>query len=112
MGARIRRVAGSIPARGYTDLYCASGVHGNCPVKGGGNGQMDQPPLIPLSVAGCGRLLLEVGHGLFQWHYCKQLLIDPTNSGSIFSSGGRLAIEDFTQVYKSAECRSSYLNHH
>ena len=42
-----------------TDLYYARGAHGVLPMKVGGAGsQLDLPSLIPLSVAGCGRLQL------------------------------------------------------
>ena len=37
-------------------------LRGYCPVKDGGNGQSDQLSLMPLSVAGRGRLQLGVGN--------------------------------------------------
>ena len=61
--------------------------------------QLDLPSLTPLYVAGCGRVQL----GVAQWPTLVALrqvvdnyIIDPTNSGSRFYSGGLLAIEDLT----------------
>ena len=58
--------------------------------------QLDQPSLVQLSVAGCGRLQVGVPHWATSVYYCKQLIIDPTFCGSRLSTGNLLAIEDFT----------------
>ena len=45
------------------DLYYARGAHGVLPIiVGSATNQLDLPSLTPLSVAGCGRLQLEVPH--------------------------------------------------
>ena len=61
------------------NLTC-SGAHGARPCKRVGLAayQLDLPSLTPLSVA----------DGQLQYHNCKQLLIEPTNSGREFSSVG------------------------
>ena len=69
---RMLKVAGSIPGRGYTDLYCARGTQGVLSMSvGGAISQLDLPSLAPLSVAGYGRLQQGVPTGLLQYHYCK-----------------------------------------
>ena len=49
--------------------------------------------------------------GIPQWatslYYCKQLIIDPTIWGSIFSTGRLLAIEDFTFLLQWMSCGRS-----
>ena len=69
-----------------------------CPCRGWGvtAGQLDLPPLTPLSVAGCGRLQLRAAH----WATSVALLqavdiIDPTNSAGGFYTGELLAIKHF-----------------
>ena len=62
---------------------------------GGATSRLDLRSLTPLSVAGCGRLQLEVPLSATSVDYCKQLIIDPTFCGSSFSTGRLLAIEDF-----------------
>ena len=57
------KVAGSIPGRGCTDLYCARMRSGGAAHEGGGaTSQLNLPSLTPMSVAGCGTsvALLEV----------------------------------------------------
>ena len=80
-----------------TDLYYARGAQGVLPMRvGGATSELDLPSLTPSSVAGCGWLQLGVPHWAASAHYCKLLIIEPTFCGSRFSSGRRLAIEDFT----------------
>ena len=67
---------------------------------GGATSQLDLSSLTPLSVAGCGRLQLEVPHCATSVDYCKQLIIGPTFCGSRFSTGKLLSIEDFTFIFK------------
>ena len=62
---------------------------------GSATSQLDLPSLTPLSVARCGQLQLGVLHWATSVDYCKHLIIDPTFSGSRFSTGNLLAIEDF-----------------
>ena len=82
---------------GCTDLYYARGAQGVLPMRvGGATSQLDLPSLTQLSVAGCGWLQLGVPHWAASVHYCKLLIIEPTFCGSRFSTGRRLAIEDFT----------------
>ena len=48
------------------------GAHGLLPMRvGGATSQLDLPSLTPLSVAGCGRLQLEVHHWATSVYYCK-----------------------------------------
>ena len=62
-------VARSIPLR-CTDLYYARGAQGVLPMRvGGATSQLDLPSLTPLSVAGCGRLQLEVPQWAASMHY-------------------------------------------
>ena len=57
------KVAGSIPGRGWTDLYCARGAQGTLPKRmGGATIQLDLPALTPLSTAGCGQMQLGISH--------------------------------------------------
>ena len=57
------KVAGSIPGRGCADLYCARGAQRVVPIRvGGATSKFDLPSLMPLSVAGYGRLQLGVAH--------------------------------------------------
>ena len=52
---RMLKVAGSVPGRGSTYLYCARGAQGVLPMRAGSaTSQLDLPSLTPLSVAGCG----------------------------------------------------------
>ena len=48
-----RNVAGSLPGRGCTDMFCASGAQGVLSCKGSRitDSQVDLPSLTPLSVA-------------------------------------------------------------
>ena len=57
-------------------------------------GATDLPYLSPLSVAGYGRLQLDVPH----WAASVEFIIDPTFCGSRFSPGRLLAIEDFCSI--------------
>ena len=62
-----------------------------------GNGQsIGSTVSYAIVVAGCGRLQLGVAYWATSVSLVKELLIDQTISGSRFSSGGLLAIEDFT----------------
>ena len=55
-------VARASPAE-CTDLYYAQGTQGVLPMRvGGATSQLDLRSLMPLSVAGCGRLQLGVPH--------------------------------------------------
>ena len=67
-----------------------------CVGWGGATSQLDLQSLMPLSVAGCGRLQLGAPHWATSVNYCKWLIIEPTFCGSRFSTGRLLAIEDFT----------------
>ena len=67
---------------------------------GGATSQLGLPSLTPLSVAGCGRLQLEVSH----LGYFRRLLnvvdnLRPTFCGSRFSTGLLLSIEDELCLY-------------
>ena len=92
----MRNVAGPILCSGCTDLHCKY-RQGILPCKGWGvtASQLELSSLTPLSVAGCGRLQVGVAH-------CATL-VDPTNSGSIFSFTGLLAIKDclFKNIFVS-----------
>ena len=57
------KVAGSIPGRGCTNLYCARGAQGVLRMREGVTAsQLVLRCVIPLSIAGCGRLQLVVAH--------------------------------------------------
>ena len=57
------KVAGSIPGRGCTDLFCARGAHGVLLMRVGVTAsQLVVQCLTPLAAAGCGRLQLGVPH--------------------------------------------------
>ena len=59
----ILKIAGSIPGRGYADLYYARGAQGALTMRvGGATSQLDLPSLTALSVTGCGQLQLGVPH--------------------------------------------------
>ena len=59
----MRKVARSIRGRGCTDLHCERGAQEIMPLRVGGNGEVfDLPSLTSLSVAGCSRLQVGVGH--------------------------------------------------
>ena len=97
---RIRKVAGSIPGRGYIDLYCVSGARRYCPVMVGvTSSQLDLPSLTPLFAA-CGRLQLWVSHFTTSVTLLQVAVIDPTNNGRRFSSWEHLAIEDYIYLYR------------
>ena len=76
-----------------SELYYERRAQGVLPMRvGGSTSQLDLPSLMPLFVAGCGRLQLGVP-------YWVASVIDRTFCGSSFSTGRLLAIEDFTFVY-------------
>ena len=81
-------------------LCMRGGDQGVLPMRVGcATSLLDIPSLTPLSVAGCGRLLLGVRYWDILVNYYKYLIIDPTFSGSRFSTGRLLAIEDFYLFY-------------
>ena len=49
---------------------------------GGASSQLDLPSLMPLSVAGYGRLELGVPYWATSVDYCIMLIIDPTFCGN------------------------------
>ena len=59
-------------SRDLTDLYYARGAQGVLPMRlGGVTSQLDLPSVMPLTVAGFGRLQLEVPHCATSVDYCK-----------------------------------------
>ena len=82
-----------------TDLYSAGGAQVLLPMGvGSATSQLDLPSLMPLSVAGCGRLQLGIPNWATSADYSKLLIIYPTFCGSIFFIGRHLAAEDFTCI--------------
>ena len=72
--------------RDCTDLFYARGAQGVLLIwVVGATSQLDLPSLMPLSVAGLGRMQLGVSHWSTLVDCCKTLIIDPTFCGSRFS---------------------------
>ena len=79
MGGRIAKVVASHAEGGRVDSWlrlrrfipCTRSSRGIAHEGGGVTGQLDLPPLTPLSVAGCSRLQLGVPHWGTSVDYCK-----------------------------------------
>ena len=62
---------GRFPAEAALIYTMHEVLRGTANKGGGANGQLDLPSLMPLSVAGCGRLQLGIPHWAASVHYCK-----------------------------------------
>ena len=81
-------------------LYYARGAQGVLRMRvEDATSQLDPPSLMPISVAGCGRLQLGVPHWATSVDYYKKLIIDPSFCGHRLSIVRFLVREDFTLLY-------------
>ena len=90
---RMRKLLDRFPAEGAPICTVQLTFRENCPTNGGVvDSRLDLSSLTLLSVPGCGRLQLAVAHWTTSVAVLQVVdnIIDPTNGGCRYSSGGCL----------------------